>query len=83
MKIESFHKKAGLTRGVKDKTFVIQGFGNVGYWASKFFEKDGAKITGIIEYNSAIYNPAGISVEDAKTHFLEHGTFEGFKNAEL
>jgi glutamate dehydrogenase (NAD(P)+) len=34
---DSFLKKAGLSYGIKDKKFIVQGFGNVGYWASKFF----------------------------------------------
>lgn len=37
MTIKSFYDKLGLTHGLRDKTFVIQGFGNVGYWAAKFF----------------------------------------------
>ena len=41
--------------GIKDKTFSIQGFGNVGYWAGKFLEKDGGIITHIIERDGAIY----------------------------
>ena len=30
-------KKLGITQGIKGKTFIVEGFGNVGYWASKFF----------------------------------------------
>ena len=63
---ESFYSKIGLTKGLKDKTFNLQGFGNVGYWAGKFFTGDGGKITTIVEYNSAIHNPAGINPDDAK-----------------
>jgi glutamate dehydrogenase (NAD(P)+) len=37
MTYPSFCDKVGITKGLKDKTFVIQGFGNVGYWAAKFF----------------------------------------------
>ena len=32
----------------------------MGYWAAKFFVGDGAKIIGIVEHNSAIFNPEGI-----------------------
>ena len=40
---DSFVKKSLLTsKGLKDKTIIVQGFGAVGYWASKFFQKDGA-----------------------------------------
>lgn len=78
----SFHDSIGLSKGLENKTFVVQGFGNVGYWASKFFVKDGAKIIGIVEYNSSIYNSKGIDIESAKLHFKEKGTFEGFSGAE-
>jgi|LauGreDrversion4_2_1035121.scaffolds.fasta_scaffold125612_1 glutamate dehydrogenase (NAD(P)+) len=78
---ESFYSKIGLTKGLKDKTFNLQGFGNVGYWAGKFFHGDGGKITTIVEYNSAIHNPAGINPDDAKKWFSQHGSFAGFPGA--
>jgi glutamate dehydrogenase/leucine dehydrogenase len=30
-------KNLGLDGGIKNKKFIVQGFGNVGYWVSKFF----------------------------------------------
>lgn len=81
MSYPSFYEKIGLTKGLKDKTFVVQGFGNVGYWASKFFHGDGGKITTIVEYNSAIHNPEGINPDDAKKYFQQKGTFEGYPHA--
>jgi glutamate dehydrogenase (NAD(P)+) len=77
----TFYEKIGLPKGLKDRTFNLQGFGNVGYWAAKFFHGDGAKITTIVEYNSAIHNPAGINPDDAKKWFTEHGSFAGYPNA--
>lgn len=62
----SFYNKIKLSAGLKDKTFIMQGFGNVGYWASKFFTEEGSKITTIVEYNGAIHNPAGLDIEAAK-----------------
>ena len=59
---QSFVDKCGLTLGIKGKTFIVQGFGAVGYWASKFIEQDGGKITTVVEYNSAIHNPNGLDV---------------------
>lgn len=60
---KTFIEKCGLDGlGIKDKTFIIQGFGAVGYWASKFIEKDGGKITTVCEYNSAIHNADGFDV---------------------
>lgn len=79
---ESFIKKSLLsTKGIAGKSFNIQGFGAVGFWAGKFISKDGGKITTIIEYNSAIHNPDGFDVDDAKNYFMQHGTFDGYTHA--
>src|SRR5919198_5690655 len=57
-------KKLGLTTGLADKTVVFQGFGNVGYYASKFLsEEDGCKVVGIAEWDAAVYNPNGLPIE--------------------
>jgi len=81
LEIPSFCEKTKLTKGLKDKTFIIQGFGNVGYWAANFLEKDGAKVTGIIEYNSAIYNKDGLDIQQAKKYQKDKGTLAGFPGA--
>ncbi|HCY82809.1 MAG TPA: glutamate dehydrogenase [Xanthomarina gelatinilytica] len=54
------HKKIDL----KGKTFIVQGFGNVGYWAAHFLELEGAKMVGVQDAFGTISNPEGISVED-------------------
>lgn len=77
----TFYEKIGFPKGLKDRTFNIQGFGNVGFWAAKFFHGDGSKITTIVEYNSAIHNPSGINPDDAKKWFIEKGTFAGYPHA--
>lgn len=63
MKIQSFIDKVGdPTLGINGKSFTVQGFGNVGFWAAKFLEKDGGKITHIIERDASIYKADGIDV---------------------
>lgn len=71
------------TEGVAGKTVIVQGFGAVGYWAAKFLQQDGAKIVGIVEYNSAIYNPSGLDVDAVKNHFTNRGTLKGFNRATM
>ena len=39
--------KLHMSPGLQGKRFIIQGFGNVGYWASKFFTHDGAILVGV------------------------------------
>lgn len=70
-----------MQKGIKDRTFVVQGFGAVGYWAAKFLEQDGGKITTIVEYNSAIHNPKGFNVQEVKDFMTKNGTLKGFPGA--
>lgn len=69
--------------GIEGKTFVVQGFGNVGYWAGKFLEKDGGKIVAIIERDAAIYKKSGLDVEDVKKYLIENkGNLAGYTGAD-
>lgn len=60
MSFEDDMAALGLTTGVEGKTVVVQGLGNVGYWAAKFFHEAGAKIIAIAEFDGSIYNPDGM-----------------------
>jgi glutamate dehydrogenase (NAD(P)+) len=46
------------------KKFIVQGFGNVGYWAAYFLEKEGAKLVAVQDAFGSIENQKGIVVED-------------------
>ncbi|MGD9862967.1 MAG: Glu/Leu/Phe/Val dehydrogenase [Pseudodonghicola sp.] len=74
--------KAGLSGQLDGKRVIIQGLGNVGYHAAKFLsQEDGARVTGIIERDGALYNPDGLDV-DAVYHWLQgHGGVTGFPDA--
>ncbi|SDE88811.1 glutamate dehydrogenase (NAD(P)+) [Pricia antarctica] len=48
---------------LKDKKFIVQGFGNVGYWAAHFLEKEGAVLIAVQDAYGSITNESGISVE--------------------
>jgi glutamate dehydrogenase (NAD(P)+) len=63
--------KSGLAPGIKDKTFIIQGFGNVGYFASKFITETGGKIIGVAERDGSIYNPDGFDPENLREYILK------------
>ena len=63
LKSEQVQQRLQLSGGVKGKTFVVQGFGNVGYWAAKFLTQAGAKCIAVAEYNSAVGNPNGLDIE--------------------
>jgi glutamate dehydrogenase (NAD(P)+) len=44
---------------------VIQGCGNVGGTAAQFFDRAGAKVVAISDYQGGIYNPKGLNVTEA------------------
>lgn len=47
---------------LKNKRFIVQGFGNVGYWTAHFLEKEGAKLVGVQDAYGTIANSDGIEV---------------------
>ena len=53
---------------------MIQGFGNVGYWASKFIVENGGIIIGVAEFNSGIVCPAGIDPDKLLRYKEENDT---------
>lgn len=62
---------------------VIQGFGNVGSMSARLMQDAGFKITCIIEYDGAVYNPDGIDANALLEHRAETGSilnFPGGKN---
>ena len=78
----AFCSKHGMEKGIRGKTVLVQGFGNVGFYAAKFLsEMGGARVVGVIEYNGAVFNPAGLNIEDLKRHHAAKGTLLGFKGA--
>jgi glutamate dehydrogenase (NAD(P)+) len=56
--------KIGMGTGMAGKRVIVQGLGNVGYYAAKFCEEAGAVIVGIAEYEGGIYNKGGLNVEE-------------------
>jgi len=74
-------KPLGLTPGVAGKKVVVQGLGNVGYHAAKFFEEADARIVAIAEYDGAIFQPEGLDVEAVQKHRQETGSILNFPGA--
>ena len=73
-------KKTGLSRGLKGKKIIIQGFGNVGYYAAYFLSnEDGAIITHVLEREGAIIDDEGIDILSLKNYLIANGTIRGFK----
>lgn len=79
-------KKYGLTPGLEGKTMVVQGLGNVGYYASLISQTEGkVKIIGVAEFEGSIYNLNGIDIEKLVAFRKETGSilnFDGCTNLE-
>ncbi len=74
-------KELGLTPGVEGKRIIVQGLGNVGFYAAKFFMEGGGIVTGLIEREGGIYNENGLNVDEVFAHRKQSGSILNFKGA--
>jgi glutamate dehydrogenase (NAD(P)+) len=74
-------KPLGLSPGIGGKRVVIQGLGNVGYYAAKYFSEGGAIVVGLAEAEGAIANPDGLDIEKVMAHRRASGRLLGFSGA--
>lgn len=84
-RMEDQMEKRGLANGVEGKRVVIQGLGNVGYHAARFFYDAGAIIVGVAEFEGSIMKEDGIDIYALMNHRKKSGTilnFEGCTNLE-
>jgi glutamate dehydrogenase (NAD(P)+) len=73
--------KLGMSTGVKDKKVIVQGLGNVGYHAAKYFSEAGSKLVGIAEYEGGVYNANGLDLEALVAHRKSTGSILNFPGA--
>ncbi|XP_033215694.1 glutamate dehydrogenase, mitochondrial-like isoform X2 [Belonocnema kinseyi] len=80
---EKWMSQIGLSTGFKGKTFIVQGFGNVGRFTAHYFVKAGAILIGVVLENISLYNPKGIDPNALMKHMDAKNTAEGFAGAEV
>lgn len=74
--------RVGLPIGIAGKKVIVQGLGNVGYHAAKFFQQAGAKIIALAEYEGAIRNDDGLDVDAVFEHRKKTGSILNFAGAQ-
>ncbi len=74
-------KRLGMDTGLEGKKVIVQGMGNVGYHAAKYFHEAGAKVICLIEWDGAIFNPKGMDPDAVLKHRNETGSIVGFPGA--
>lgn len=78
--LESWAKLRGTS--LEGKRYIVQGFGNVGYWAAHFMNKNGAILVGVQDATGTIYNPEGIDPEALLRFQADNNTISGYKGTQ-
>ncbi len=68
--IEDYYADKGET--LKGKTFIVQGFGNVGSWGAAILQNMGAKLLAVNDVDGTIYNPEGIDAAELMKYANEN-----------
>lgn len=67
---------------LKGMRFIVQGFGNVGYWTAHFLLKEGATLIAVQDASATLHDPKGIDPEALLAHSDANGrNIKGYKGA--
>lgn len=68
--IEDYYAERG--EAVKGKSFIVQGFGNVGSWGAVILQHMGAKLLAVNDADGTIYDPNGIDAQELMRYVHEN-----------
>ncbi|KDD76068.1 glutamate/leucine/phenylalanine/valine dehydrogenase [Helicosporidium sp. ATCC 50920] len=66
---------------IEGKTFVIQGFGNVGSWAAQILHELGGIVVAVADAENAIFNEAGLDIPELRAHLTKDNNLANFPKA--
>ncbi|GFP87039.1 glutamate dehydrogenase a [Phtheirospermum japonicum] len=69
-------------KSINGLTFAIQGFGNVGSWASRLLHELGGKVVAVSDITGAVKNSNGIDIPALIQHKEKTGKLADFSGAE-
>jgi glutamate dehydrogenase (NAD(P)+) len=67
---------------IRDKTFAVQGFGNVGSWTARFLRQRGGKVVAVSDVTGAIHYRPGLDIPALAEHVKKTRSVVGFPGAE-
>jgi glutamate dehydrogenase (NAD(P)+) len=73
---------AHLGMNVRGTTVAVQGFGNVGSVTAQLLAREGCKIVAVSDRTGAIYNPAGLDIDDVTAYVRHSKTLEGYRKGQ-
>jgi glutamate dehydrogenase (NAD(P)+) len=77
--IEEWAKEKALA--LDGSTYIVQGFGNVGSWASRLLKAHNSKLIAVEDASGAIANEKGIDADDLTNHVAKTGGVKGYPGA--
>ena len=75
--VDAVSKARSKSNGIKGKTVIIQGFGQVAYHSAKYIEEAGGIIIGVCDRTGGIIRRKGIDTAMLKKHKKAHRTILG------
>ncbi|MCC5830296.1 MAG: Glu/Leu/Phe/Val dehydrogenase [Phycisphaeraceae bacterium] len=79
LSVEDHMAALGLEPGVKDKSFIVQGLGNVGVPAAQALSEAGGRIVALAEFEGAVHHPDGLDVRKVLDHRRATGSILGMR----
>jgi glutamate dehydrogenase (NAD(P)+) len=68
---------------LKNATYMVQGFGNVGSWVTRILSALGARLVAVEDVTGAVRNAQGLNLEQLMAYVQSHGRVSRFPGGEF